>query len=113
MLRRIPSWQFDHDNGVVFANAFDNDDEDGEPTDRHSVNWKENSSVEETMEGHWDRFGLAAILAEKYTEKGQEIIHTPQKDNYGHCDAKGEKKRSVKNHLRKNAVIIIEPPRPS
>jgi hypothetical protein len=49
MYRRIGSWQFDHCKYSIYATAFANDDdEDGQPTGCHSVNWGGFTSVEKT-----------------------------------------------------------------
>ena len=112
VLRRIGHWQFDHDAGSIYASAFKNDDDlNGTPTDRHSVNWDQRTSIVETMAGHWGSFGLVAITVLDYETKGQQIEHSPKADNRAHCDAVGEKTNSVRNHLRKQARILIRPPR--
>lgn len=112
VLRRIAHWQFDHDAGSIYASAFKNDDDpDGKPTDRHSVNWDERTSIAETMAGHWGQFGLAAITVMDYEAKGQQVEHSPTEGNRAHCDAVGNKTNSVKNYLRRQARILIPPPR--
>ena len=113
VLRRIGQWQFDHAADSIYASAFKNDDgPDGTVTDRHSVNWDERTSIAETMAGHWGRFGLVAITVLDYDAKGQQVEHSPKADNRAHCDAVGKKTNSVTNHLRKQARILIRPPRP-
>ena len=111
VLRRIPHWQFDHATDSIHASAFKNDDCNGTPTDRHSVNWNERTSIAETMAGHWERFGLVAITVLDYGAKGQQVEYSPKSDNRAHCDAVGEKTNSVRNHLRKQARILIRPSR--
>ena len=113
VFRRIGHWQFDHTADSVYASAFKNDDNpDGTTTDRHSVNWDERTSIAETMAGHWGRFGLVAITVLEYDAKGQKVEHSPKVDNRAHCDAVGDKTNSVRNHLRRQAHILIRPPRP-
>lgn len=110
MLRRIPPWLFNSEKGAIFDKAFANDRIDGQATDRHSVNWEEHTSVENTLAGH-QGFGVAAITVQGYSEESQSIEHSPdrERDNYGHCDAVGAKTARVQRRLRQKAELRIRP----
>jgi hypothetical protein len=112
VFRRIPYWQYDHDRQTIYASAFKNDDGICDLDDRHSVNWKAHTTIEKTMEGHRDRFGLAEITVQAYVDECQIVQHSPRTDDCSHCDAIGEKLSGVKNRLRKKARILIQPPLP-
>ena len=112
VFRRIGHWQYDHDRQKIFASAFKNDDVDGQLTDRHSVDWKDFTSIKKTMEGHWDQFGLAEITVQAYLDEKQTVKHSPTQDNCAHCDATGEKAGGVRKRLRTAARLLIPPPRP-
>jgi hypothetical protein len=112
VFRRIGYWQYDYEKQKIFASAFKNDDEDGQSSCRHSVNWKEFSSIKKTLEGHGDQFGLAEITVQAYLDDNQTVKHSPKEGNYAHCDAIGKKSASVKKRLRSKARLLIPPPRP-
>ena len=110
MLRRIPPWLFNSDKGAVFDKAFANDRIEGQTTDRHSVNWEEHTSIDDTLVGH-SGFGVAAITAAGYGEENQSIEHSPDRvqGNYGHCDAVGAKTARVQRRLRQKAELRVRP----
>ena len=110
MLRRIPPWLFNSEKGTIFDKAFANDRVEGRTTDRHSVNWEEHTSVENTLAGH-QGFGIAAMTAQEYGEENQSIEHSPDRkqDNYGHCDAVGAKTARVQRRLRQKAELLVRP----
>ena len=110
MLRRIPHWQYDAQKGTIHSKAFANDRDKVKRTlsDRHSVNWEELTSVEATLVGH-EGFGVASLPASAYRQQKQEIEHSPECDNYGHCDAVGKKTASTQRSLRNQATLIVAP----
>ncbi len=110
MLRRIPPWLFNPDKGAIYDKAFANDRVSEHTTDRHSVNWEERTSVEDTLSGH-EGFGVAAITVQGYCEENQSIEHSPDRErgNYGHCDAVGAKTARVQRRLRQKAELRVQP----
>lgn len=110
MLRRIPCWQYDAETGSIHSKAFANDKDkiDRTPTNSHSVNWEELTSVEATLVGH-EGFGVASLPASAYKQLCQEIKHSPECDNYGHCDAEGKKTARILKALKKQATLRVAP----
>ena len=110
MLRRVPPWLYDFRTGSIHSKAFANDRIEGIPSDRHSVNWEEYTSVDQTLVGHAG-FGVAAISVQGYWEENQSVEHSPDREhnNYGHCDAVGNKTAGVLNRLRRKAVLRVRP----
>ena len=118
VLRRIRSDQFTHATGSihpkafaggsVHALAFGND----RGTDRHSVSREKYTSAGtlRNLADEPERFGVAALAVADYEEKDQVVQHTPIPNDLGHCDAIGDKTKTVKNYLRKRASIRIPPP---
>ena len=110
MLRRISSLQYDAKKGTVHSKAFVNDKDKvtKERSDRHSVNWEELTSVEDTLVGH-EGFGVVSLPASLYRQHKQDINHSPVCDNYGHCDAVGDKPGRTQKSLRDQATLIVAP----
>ena len=108
MLRRIPPWLFDFQSNSIHAKAFANDRRNGKYTNSHSVNWQKHTTIQETLKDH-PGFGVAALSVADYRTQNQEIVHTPQVHNYGHCDAEGRKSAGVKKRLKRKAKLVMQP----
>ena len=106
LLRRIHPGQFNYESCSVWPAVFGND----EDSDSHSVDWEEHTSQEKTLIGH-ESFGVLAVTAKDYRALSQAVNHTPDQaqDNYGHCDAVGQKTARVKKNLRKVAELRVCP----
>jgi hypothetical protein len=106
-LRRVPWYQFNFEKQEIFVLAFRNHHS---TPDRLSVNWAIHSSVKQTAEV-LPGSGVASITAEVCYREKQEIEHTPEEENYAHCDVIGDKPSSVQRRLR-NAARLLLPPTP-
>lgn len=106
LLRRVLPSHFNHEKKTIQSGAFANN----RGGNSHSVNWEEYASEMDTLNGH-DGLGIVALKAKDYRDLDQTVDHTPDKDNnnYGHCDAVGQKTARIKKALGSKAVLRVEP----
>ncbi len=106
LLRRVFPGHFNHVKRTIQPGAFAN--RKGENS--HSVNWERYASEESTLYGH-DGFGVVQLRAKDYRELKQTVDHTPDRanNNYGHCDAVGQKTARIKKALVSKAVLRAVP----
>ncbi len=94
-LRRLHPNDYDHDRGLVFARAFENDD----GSDRFSVNCRRWTTNDLTLAGH-SGFGLLALTHQHFKQEDQTVVHTAQGGNSAHCDVIGDKPIARRRRLR-------------
>ena len=116
VLRRVYDDHYTAETNTIHTKAFANDIDEvtGRATDSHSVSREKYTSAQKllSLPKNPDRFGVAAISVQEYENELQFIKHNPTRDDYGHCDAIGEKTKGRKKRLCKKAVLRIKPPQP-
>lgn len=116
VLRRVYDSHYTHTTNSIHLKAFANDIDrvTGRVTDSHSVSREQYTSADKlrNLAPEPERFGVAAIKVQEYENVLQVVKHNPEEADYGHSDAIGEKPKSVKKRLCKEAILRIKPPPP-
>ena len=106
VLRRVWSDHYNRQKGTLFGKAFANDQEQ---RDRHSVSLANITSAEQllALSGEPERFVVVSLKVEAYLEMGQEVYLSPTETDPGHCEVIGAKTARVKDHLRRQATVVL------